>query len=312
MMRKLIVVLMGSLLAMVVCAGGGVASSAHNKATVYYSKLYVQNVKMSYSFDGKKWTVPTTMTNALQQGYAVLTIELGQAKTALVQFTGSKGKDEKRYTIRAGTFTVENGTVIVGAPESQKLIWPVAITDQRSGIPIVRVSSPFGMRTHPVTGEQKMHQGIDIPPKRWGVEGDHILAVQKGRIIVARMSKTYGNVVYMNSFIHGQYVQVRYAHLQDKSIRVQKDQWVNSGDLIGQMGNTGVSSGIHLHFETRVADAIPSDINIESSPIDPLGNYYVNYATAAGKQAWINWNRMTLDARVALQQRQQLLDIVIR
>ncbi|AJA48617.1 peptidase M23 [Clostridium pasteurianum DSM 525 = ATCC 6013] len=118
------------------------------------------------------------------------------------------------------------------------------------------ITSPFGMRFHPVLNYSRLHAGMDI-----GVPmGTPIYALKDGVVIAAESMSGYGNVVMIN---HGDITSV-YAH--NSSLAVSVGQKIKGGQLISYSGNSGVSSGAHLHFEIR---------NSSGQPIEPSG-YYVN------------------------------------
>lgn len=116
-----------------------------------------------------------------------------------------------------------------------------------------RVTSQFGMRRHPTSGGRRMHKGTDLAGPQPGMYGYPILAAKTGVVTVARSLRGYGNAVYIE---HPDGWQTRYAHLQ--GFNVQEGQQVVAGQQIGGMGNTGVGTGPHLHFETR-KDGKPYD-----------------------------------------------------
>lgn len=113
-----------------------------------------------------------------------------------------------------------------------------------------RVSSPFGYRFHPVTGKWKGHTGIDLTRPSWAVktgEAVPIYATRSGVVVFAGWdSGGGGNYV---SIDHLDNYKSQYMHLD--SIVVKKGDKVTIGQLIGYMGNTGVGTGIHLHFVIR-------------------------------------------------------------
>lgn len=106
-----------------------------------------------------------------------------------------------------------------------------------------RLSSAYGMRTHPVLGRRKRHKGIDLAAPT----GTPVYATADGAIARADRSRTYGLVIYIN---HGAEMETRYAHLS--KLLVADGQQVKKGDLIGYVGSTGRSTGPHLHYEVRV------------------------------------------------------------
>lgn len=104
-----------------------------------------------------------------------------------------------------------------------------------------RYSSAFGHRVHPITGEVgKMHNGVDISNSRW----TPIYATADGVVSIAHRSESFGNYVALD---HGNGFVTKYGHMQ--SISVKQGQLVKRYQLIGYMGNTGLSTGPHLHYE---------------------------------------------------------------
>lgn len=117
------------------------------------------------------------------------------------------------------------------------------------------------------------HLGIDIDSAVQGVSGDSVVAACAGTVVWSGWLSGYGNVIYINSYYNGQYIQTRYAHLSSR--------WVSAGDTvyagqqIGQMGSTGTSSGVHLHFEVRLrASSAECLANSASTAVDPLQYLY--------------------------------------
>lgn len=106
-----------------------------------------------------------------------------------------------------------------------------------------RMSSDYGMRTHPVLGGLRGHKGIDMaaPP------GTPIYATADGVVGKAEWFSSYGNFI---SIEHGADLETRFGHLS--RIAVTAGQRVRKGDLIGYVGSTGRSTGPHLHYEVRV------------------------------------------------------------
>jgi len=105
------------------------------------------------------------------------------------------------------------------------------------------VTSAFGRRISPFTGQADMHTGIDIS----GKVGTPVIAPARGVVEFAGDDGGYGKTVVIN---HGQGITTRYAHLND--ISVQEGDTLTRGELIGELGNTGRSTGPHLHYEVRL------------------------------------------------------------
>ena len=114
------------------------------------------------------------------------------------------------------------------------------------------LTSPFGMRTHPITGEYKMHNGIDMAAP----EGTPIYAAKGGQVSVAAYSSSAGNYVQID---HGGGYRSVYMHMTDYTVKA--GQYVAQGQLIGYVGNTGASKGNHLHF----------GISLNGSYVNPIG-----------------------------------------
>lgn len=107
------------------------------------------------------------------------------------------------------------------------------------------ISSGFGYRHDPFTGESAMHSGLDFR----GPIGAPIHAAAAGRVSFVGVKSGYGNVVEIS---HGNGLLTRYAHMSRWQARVGQD--VAAGDVIGAIGSTGRSTGPHLHFEVRIND----------------------------------------------------------
>lgn len=102
------------------------------------------------------------------------------------------------------------------------------------------ITSRFGLRIHPITGDRKSHNGLDIGAGY----GAAIVAADGGTVSWADVKGGYGNCVMIN---HGNGYVTLYGHMS--SIAVSNGQSVSQGDTIGYVGSTGLSTGPHLHFE---------------------------------------------------------------
>ena len=112
------------------------------------------------------------------------------------------------------------------------------------GAPVkkMRVTSNFGTRNDPFTGEPKRHRGIDFA----GKIGTELMAVAPGRVVSAGERVGYGTTVEID---HGLGFTTLYAHLSQTL--VTRGDWVRPGTVIGLAGSTGRSTGPHLHYEIR-------------------------------------------------------------
>lgn len=124
-------------------------------------------------------------------------------------------------------------------------LWPI-----KGGIG--HISMGFGQNRHPFTGQWYIHRGIDLATGR---KGDPIMATADGQVINVDTDVGFGNYVLIKHK-HGFFT--RYAHLD--SFRVTRGQNVQKGQVIGYIGNTGISTGPHLHYE----------VHIGSDVVDPI------------------------------------------
>ncbi len=124
------------------------------------------------------------------------------------------------------------------------------------------VTSPFGMRTDPVSGViYRMHNGVDIG----AAYGTAVMAADGGTVIVSAYDTYgYGNYVVIS---HNNGTKTLYAHMSAKYVSVGDN--VSQGSTIGAVGSTGNSTAAHLHFE----------IFVNNSRVNPL-NYFTNYTKA--------------------------------
>lgn len=105
------------------------------------------------------------------------------------------------------------------------------------------ITSLFGWRIHPITGNRRFHSGTDLG----GTMATPILAAYAGNVVIADSLGGYGLTVILDHNKFNQ--QTLYAHMSE--IFVQSGEWVEQGTVIGRVGSTGNSTGPHLHFETR-------------------------------------------------------------
>ena len=123
-----------------------------------------------------------------------------------------------------------------------KILWPVKYG---------KITSKFGNRNHPVLKSVKFHRGVDIAVSI----GTPVYSGIKGKVTFAGRKGNYGNLVEIEG---NDGIKVRYAHLN--SIDVVTGQKVSDGEKVAETGNTGMSTGPHLHYE----------IIIDENPVNPL------------------------------------------
>jgi len=136
-------------------------------------------------------------------------------------------------------------------------IWPV-----KSGLG--NITMFFGQNINPIHGQYYIHKGIDIATHR---SGDPIVATADGQVVTADYANDFGNYIIIRHK-HGYYT--RYAHMQ--SFRAKVGQRVQQNEVIGYIGNTGISTGPHLHYE----------VHIGSDVVDPYR--YITIRSSMAKQ----------------------------
>lgn len=130
---------------------------------------------------------------------------------------------------------------------SSQLSWLHALP---TGVPMgkdYRVTSGFGIRNDPFTGQLAMHEGLDFVAE----VGSPILATAAGTVTRSGWDSSYGNVVEVS---HVEGFTTRYAHLSKRMVEV--GQKVQRGETIAQLGSTGRSTGPHLHYEVMRNDRV--------------------------------------------------------
>ena len=159
-------------------------------------------------------------------------------------------KEKELKAARAAEAAAQSGTVATGSADSGAwMMWP-SYTKY--------LTSPFGPRNHPISGQYKNHDGVDIGASR----GSDIWAAAAGTVILAGRNGGYGNCVIVN---HGNGYTTVYGHMD--SIAVSAGQSVSMGQVLGYVGSTGNSTGPHLHFEIRSSAT--------AYPIDPQSFLYL-------------------------------------
>jgi murein DD-endopeptidase MepM/ murein hydrolase activator NlpD len=113
------------------------------------------------------------------------------------------------------------------------------------------VTSQFGYRRSPFTGQRELHKGLDISAPT----GTPIYASASGKVVKVEKDHGYGKNIMVD---HGSGIVTRYAHLSNYAVK--KGDQVKRGQLIAYVGNTGRSTGPHLHYEVR----------LNGVPVDPL------------------------------------------
>ena len=165
-----------------------------------------------------------------------------EVKDSLDQMAGNLNALEEKGQVLE-RFYQEHTLMLASTPS----IWPVR----------GYLSSSYGQRKDPFTGQQEFHFGIDVSTPI----GRPVVAPADGVVLYASKRGTYGNVIVID---HKFGMMTRYAHLSKFNVR--SGTRVKRGDIVGFVGNTGRSNGPHLHYEVWLSD----------KPTHPL-NYILEY-----------------------------------
>ena len=146
--------------------------------------------------------------------------------------------EEAPYSQEEIQAVAEDANIGYVSGSSEGFIWPLPCS--------TRVTSRFGNRTDPFTGETRYHSGIDIDG--FGNDGAPVVAAASGTVITASYDSSYGHYIIID---HGGTSTV-YAHMS--GLAVSYGATVSQGQTIGYVGSTGRATGTHLHFEVYVGD----------------------------------------------------------
>lgn len=146
----------------------------------------------------------------------------------------------------SGDVIIPGQLLIIPVAQIPKQTWAVASAFK--GVPLEwpvvgRITSAFGWRVHPITGLRHFHEGLDIAAPI----GSEVRAVAAGRVTFVGYLSGYGRVVVIE---HGNGLTTRYAHLSATSVNTGSR--VETGQIIGRVGDSGYATGPHLHFEVRL------------------------------------------------------------
>lgn len=162
------------------------------------------------------------------RGVAVAAISPVRVGPISISANGFSATDNRKYNGKIHPIG-KLGKVSTGA------LFPLSIPAQ--------ITSLFGWRIHPITGDRRLHTGTDLGAPL----GTPVLAAEAGNVALANYWGGYGLTVVLD---HSKFTrQTLYAHLSEAF--VQPGEWVEQGTVIGRVGSTGNSTGPHLHFETR-------------------------------------------------------------
>lgn len=170
--------------------------------------------------------------------------QAAKAAQAAAQKAAQQQKQQSSGSSTSGSSSSSGSQSSQTTASASGFLWPIASSH--------RVTSPFGWRTHPITGRQHLHGGIDIAAPN----GTPIMASKAGVVVISQYGSSYGNYVVIS---HPDGTRTLYAHMSQRN--VSAGDTVRQGQTVGLVGSTGSSTGNHLHFETWTGSSSSSRVN---------------------------------------------------
>lgn len=164
------------------------------------------------------------------------------ASISVLQTTGMAAITVSKAADAAGQ-PIDYSRMIPSAQGHSARLATVGRLPSRMPVSAAALTSGFGWRRHPVLGSYRAHRGVDLAAPM----GTPIIATSDGTVRAAGWSGGYGLLVALD---HAGGMQTRYGHMS--RLNVVPGQRVRSGEVIGFVGSTGMSTGSHLHYEVRV------------------------------------------------------------
>ncbi|MDQ7977012.1 M23 family metallopeptidase [Paraburkholderia sp. SARCC-3016] len=144
-----------------------------------------------------------------------------------------------------------------------------------------RISLPFGVRMHPVFGEERFHTGVDLTAR----SGAPVLAAAAGTVEFVGVRSGYGRHIVID---HGEGYTTCYAHLSSFARGLREGMKISQGERIGAVGRTGVATGPHLHYEVRINDEPVDPLKLTgrdfAAPLTPAQRFALTQAAGAAQE----------------------------
>lgn len=197
-------------------------------------------------FAGCTTTSKKRVTHNGATGIKSRTYDIGKAGLSYIAMREENiAEIGKKYNISPFDIMSVNNMESEKVEAGEKVFIPYIYSDEEFILPLgegvkLEVSSPYGMRNHPVNGKFKFHSGIDL---RMPLNSP-IVAAKDGEVVLSGYNGDYGNCVIIQ---HEGGFKTLYGHMN--SINVSKGDSIKAGELVGYAGRTGNSTGVHLHFE---------------------------------------------------------------
>jgi len=237
-MRKAV----GWILLVIAIAAAGVVSVgfSRNHADQRHAVAYVQSADVWQARQHLLWQEVDVARNAqvAQQERNLEAVETEEAADVAAVKAGDheamiRQSNREDQLVRSIIVAVDPAVAAQLQPVAE-LAWPLTGP--------MMVTSPYGERMHPIIGEEAFHRGIDLRTHY----GSPIVAPADGVVLYIGRKTAYGNMIVL---LHGGGIATVYGHLW--KFTVQPYERVQKGQLLGYTGNTGFSTGPHLHFEVR-------------------------------------------------------------
>ena len=224
-----------------------VSPSAYEKIRSDYLKIMQNDMSAGEMMDKLKDTAEFVFgpSEAAEQAFSGNVATESSAKNVTVD-SFEITSDETGETVAVGEIISGSGGGDIGGKEAVKgtSFAPYYVSvDPVIPVKNARITSRFGYRTNPVSGNYGFHTGIDLA----AAQGTPVSAVFYGRVTETGESDVWGKYVLME---HSDELATYYCHLSE--IYVEKNAVIRQGETIGLVGSTGWSTGPHLHFEVRI------------------------------------------------------------
>ena len=171
-------------------------------------------------------------------GIAVEQTLPGRTNVLFVAYSGVRTNEHRGYRFFDGPGSSYNGHYAEDGEALTSSAW-------RYPLDRIHVTSPYGRRRHPVTGRVTMHNGVDYRAS----SGTRVYAIADGRVTKSTFDNTSGHYIAIR---HRDNTSSYYLHLSRRNVNVGAN--VTRGQVIGLSGNTGLSTGPHLHFGFKLAN----------------------------------------------------------
>jgi murein DD-endopeptidase MepM/ murein hydrolase activator NlpD len=190
---------------------------------------------------------------------------------------------------RAVRFENDRGTTEYYSPAGK----PLRKTFFRTPVEFTRISSGFSNRRwHPILKRSRAHKGVDYAAP----SGTPIVATGDATVEFRGWNKGYGRVVYLR---HGRKYRTVYGHMSRFAKGLRKGDRVKQGEVIGYVGQTGLATGPHLHYEFHVDGVHRNPLTVKAPIADPLGPKEMKRFLAVAKPLLASLDQTASDTLLA-------------